>query len=488
MRCTCAKFFRQRPAPQRQGIIFVAALGVILVLTTVVLVLAQNMRTESLASANRVSYLQADAVEQGAEKWVLANVESAGSVSLTVTQIPANAMQLNSGYFWLISPDPDSDQIQAYGMVDETRKLNINVATEQQLMALPNMTQDIADSIISWRGATSTSSSTASSGATDSYYQSLTEPYAMKNAPFESIEELLLIKDIDQQLLYGYDINRDGVLSTAEQQAAGAASTVNSTTNGTRGIANDLTIYTTQAESRINVNGGTSTKLQNLLLKSVSSARANVILNNITTATRAARGRPPFGTLADFYTASGMSADEFKALAGLITTNTATTVSGLINPNTAGREVLGALFTGATGTSLTSSDADAVISARANATNSSSGSSSSSVSSNSTTTNLGWVVDALGPTKAATILNSFTTGSYQYSADIVAVSPDGRSFKRVRIVVDDRNSPAKIIYRKDLTSLGWPLPQDIRTALRSGQPIGTDQSNTNTLSNSVTGS
>jgi hypothetical protein len=66
-----------------------------------------------------------------------------------------------------------------------------------------------------------------------------------------------------------------------------------------------------------------------------------------------------------------------------------------------------------------------------------------------------------------------TTNSYQYSADIVAVSSDGRAFKRVRIVVDARETPARIVYRKDLTSDGWPLPQDVLDQLRSGNGLQT---------------
>ena len=75
------------------------------------------------------------------------------------------------------------------------------------------------------------------------------------------------------------------------------------------------------------------------------------------------------------------------------------------------------------------------------------------------------------PTKAGAIGGRITGRSYQYSADIVAVSGDGRAFKRVRIVVDAGQTPPKIVYRKDLTALGWPLPQDIRDALRSGKPL-----------------
>jgi hypothetical protein len=67
--------------------------------------------------------------------------------------------------------------------------------------------------------------------------------------------------------------------------------------------------------------------------------------------------------------------------------------------------------------------------------------------------------------------NTLSGTSYQYSADIVAVSGDGRAFKRVRIVVDCQAAPSKIVYRRDLTNLGWPLPLETRTQLRSGQGI-----------------
>jgi hypothetical protein len=86
------------------------------------------------------------------------------------------------------------------------------------------------------------------------------------------------------------------------------------------------------------------------------------------------------------------------------------------------------------------------------------------------------VTNALGTAAPQGFLQATTTTSYQYSADIVAVSGDGRAFKRVRIVVDcspakgatTATQPCRIVYRRDLTGLGWPLPPDIRTQLRSG--------------------
>jgi hypothetical protein len=98
-----------------------------------------------------------------------------------------------------------------------------------------------------------------------------------------------------------------------------------------------------------------------------------------------------------------------------------------------------------------------------------------------------WVTSIIGQATYTQLKNQklIVGSSNKYSADIVAVSGDGRSFKRVRIVVDNTATPAKIVYRKDLTSFGWPLTDDIRKQLRSGQGIevgGTLGAQTNTSS------
>ena len=84
---------------------------------------------------------------------------------------------------------------------------------------------------------------------------------------------------------------------------------------------------------------------------------------------------------------------------------------------------------------------------------------------------MAWIVNALTPQKAAAIGSYITGRSFFYSADIVAVGGDASWSKRVRIVVDAHNSPPSIVYRKDLTYLGWPLPQNVVDALKHHQPL-----------------
>ena len=119
----------------------------------------------------------------------------------------------------------------------------------------------------------------------------------------------------------------------------------------------------------------------------------------------------------------------------------------MVNVNTAPPEVLMCL------PGMQQSDAQALVAARSSNAN----------------PGIGWIFQAISPQTAANLTRYITARSYIYSADIVAVSGDGRSFKRVRIVVDSRQTPAKIIYRRDLTDLGWPLPGDIRDSLKKGQ-------------------
>ena len=58
----------------------------------------------------------------------------------------------------------------------------------------------ILDSILDWRD---TDDLHRLNGAENDYYRSLTEPYDCKNAPFDAVEELLLVRGITPELFYG---------------------------------------------------------------------------------------------------------------------------------------------------------------------------------------------------------------------------------------------------------------------------------------------
>ena len=57
----------------------------------------------------------------------------------------------------------------------------------------------------------------------------------------------------------------------------------------------------------------------------------------------------------------------------------------------------------------------------------------------------------------------FLTGqSYQFSADMAALGPFGRGYRRTRFVFDLSEGAPKIIYRQNLSHLGWALGRETR--------------------------
>lgn len=115
-----------------------------------------------------------------------------------------------------------------FGVGDENSKLNLNSLllfdpTGQvgfnMLLQLPNMTPDLANSILDWLDPRT--STPREGGAKDDEYQGRSPPYRCKNGPLDSLEEMLLIKGVTPFLLYGNDRNRNGVLDPDEDAGSG---------------------------------------------------------------------------------------------------------------------------------------------------------------------------------------------------------------------------------------------------------------------------
>ncbi|QOV89821.1 general secretion pathway protein GspK [Humisphaera borealis] len=449
---------------RRHGTILVMVLWGMIVLTGIILVFGRTVQVEAISSNNRVSTIQTAAILRGAEQYVLSLVENAAGDPTYVVDASSEAMAVGTnpvdgrpmGYFWIIKPDTGNPELTAFGLVDESSKINLNNASRETLMKLPKMTEDIADSIIDWRD---TDENVTNQGAESSYYSNLPQGYNAKNDRFEAIEELRLVlqprlKDarLVDEFLYGYDLNHDGVMSARETSAGGMSSAFSSATNDGRGIAPFVTVYSVEANTntgRTDVNGD-SNQLRDAMRKIFQRTRADQIVQLATTGPAPPGGRR-FANVFDFCGKGTMSPQEVRQAYDKLHANQGRTATGRVNLNTAPREVLLAM------PGLEEQDVDKLLSAR-NA---------------ETGTSLAWVYEAIGPQKAAAIGSLLTNKSYQYSADIVAMSSNGKSFKRIRIIADARRTPARIVYRKDLSDLGWPLDESIRYSLQQGGVLDT---------------
>ncbi len=127
--------------------------------------------------------------------------------------------------FSIVANDPlaqanDTTAVR-YGVTDEASKLNLNSATKDQLISLIQYVirtqqvnaEDLTKAILYWRS----SGKDAQVDATeDAYYQNLDHPYAVKHAPFDSVEELLMVRGMTGPILFGEDWNRNGFLDANE--------------------------------------------------------------------------------------------------------------------------------------------------------------------------------------------------------------------------------------------------------------------------------
>jgi general secretion pathway protein K len=140
-----------------------------------------------------IAYDVSDTVDGYAEQWA-----SGGTLFKDVAA--------GMGSYSLFVSYPQKDVPPAYGIIDEARKINVNTAERkilQRLFESLGVSSDdsakIAASIIDFRDEDSELSMPIGS-AEDGYYRNLREPYACKDAPFEALDELLLVKGITQDI------------------------------------------------------------------------------------------------------------------------------------------------------------------------------------------------------------------------------------------------------------------------------------------------
>ncbi|MCG8651997.1 MAG: general secretion pathway protein GspK, partial [Pirellulales bacterium] len=121
------------------------------------------------------------------------------------------------------------------------------------LMALPGMTEEVAESILDWLDE---DDEPRPNGAELDYYSSLPTPYEPANGPLQTVDDLLLVRGVTPTLLFGADTNRNGVIDADEQQRYG----VSIDTPGALGWSAYLTVHGAEAnktrsgELRVNVN------------------------------------------------------------------------------------------------------------------------------------------------------------------------------------------------------------------------------------------
>lgn len=180
-----------------------------------------------------------------------------------------------------------------FGLEDESARLNLNtilVADARDprgslgrslLMGLPGMTESIADAILDWLDE---DDEPREFGAERDYYTSLSPAYEPQNGPLESIDQLLLVREVTPELLFGFDRNRNYIVDNDEAQLYGIDNVDNSTGSLNRGWAAYLTLRSGERNLRadgspkIDVNAEDLETLHAELSEVLDADQANFII------------------------------------------------------------------------------------------------------------------------------------------------------------------------------------------------------------------
>jgi len=453
------------PRATRKGSVLVIVLWIAFGLVSLALYFANSMNFELRASDNRVSALAADQAIEGAVRYLdylLAAQVADGSngIFLSLSDAQCQAVPVGDARYWLIGRDtnnPVGPGQLCFGLVDEASKLSLNKAASNTIIWLPRMTVDLTQAILDWRD-------TNGNGPTVTYYAMQQPSYQCKCDPFETVDELRLLYGADMDTLLGEDANRNGILDPNETDD-------NQDGMLDPGVLEYFTVYSREPNTnsdgvaRINIASlsSSSTQLASLLQTNFGTARANEVLGNLGLLSGGSSRGPGGGRTGgqsssgattvrftsplQFYVRSGLTATEFAQIATNLTTTSGRYIEGRVNVNTASAAVLACLMEGDTAA------AEQLVNYRQSDPNN--------------LTSIAWVIDALGQSypealQALQASDCITTESYQFTADIAALGPYGRGYRRVKYVFDTSSGTPKIVYRQDLTQLGWALGREVR--------------------------
>ena len=428
----------------QRGSVFILVLWISFGLVVLSLYFANSMSFELKAADNRFAAVQAQHAINGAARYasyVILTLATNGVVP-ELQSYRSEWVPVGEASFWFLGRAIDekvrSETIPVFGLVDEASKLNLNTATAEMLQGLPGMSAEFAAAIVDWRD---TNADLSENGAEDENYQRLNPPRRCKNAPFESVDELRLVYGATLELIYGEDSNRNGILDPNENDGDISLPLDNRDGNLDQGVAAYVTVHSRQTNSRADgsprVNVSNRNNLNQLLTDTFGSARAAEITANLPN---------QFTSILHFYVASGMMPDEFAQIEDAITTASQAVTQGLVNVNTASEVVLSCI------PGIGEAKAASMVAHRA--------SNSSQLSS------VAWVKDVLDTATIQQAGRYLTGRTYQFSADVVAVGRFNRGFRRTRFVIDSSEALPRVVYRQDLTSLGWAIGLQVRNNLQ----------------------
>ncbi|MHC4779485.1 MAG: type II secretion system minor pseudopilin, partial [Planctomycetota bacterium] len=372
--------FRVPGFGRRAGVVLIGALWVMAFLALVVVSYVASQGVElkvagAHADRSQALHLASSGIEHA--KFVLMADETAHDGPFEEwLQDPEmfERVALGDGFFSLIRPNTEDAVETAHGLEDECAKVNLNTAPVEVLKELPGMSDALAEAIVDWRDEDD--EVTGEGGAESDHYMRLDPPYEVKNAPFDTVEELLLVKDFTTEVLYGEDGNRNGVLDPNEDDGDESLPPDDHDGELDGGLVDFVTVYSytpnmaLDGQPRVNINEAEKGALQQRLGELLPEAKITWIMEY-----RKAKlgGESVFpdekyvtpANVVPLFPVPGVQGQpltfgDYRKIADLVTVESGNRIEGKINVNTARKEVLEAL------PQITDEEVDTILAEREN--------------------------------------------------------------------------------------------------------------------------
>ena len=438
--------------------VYLLALIVVLVISTIAVVMAAGAGLRLRAQDDALGKAAARQAALGVLRAVvndLSTSQTSGLQPSLLTVLPEGET-VGACRVVLVGRDPAGNR-QQFALIPESGRISLAALTDtsvpQQLRdrlrdaltALPGMSVEITAAIVDWGDEDDTVDEDGGAERNDSTYQGAAVPYAPRNARFETIDELRLVRGVTDTVFFGEDLNSNGRLDPGED--------ANGNGRLDPGLRELVTI-----ESREPATAASGDTLSNVN----NAGERTTLFTDLFAATRAAElaleATNAGGTFANrlhFLASLDLSDSEIAALWPRVTVRSGGGPGGggagaqdpvgrvgLIDAWSCHESVLVALVGAGT--------AGKIMSARPA----------------TMPAGPGWLVHALAPAEAVTAGMALTSGGYQFRADILAVSGDGAGWCRLEARIDCATGYPRVTALRSADALGWPFPAVSREHLR----------------------
>ena len=198
----------------QHGLVLVVVMWALMALIVLAFELSSTMRIEALSTLTYEREIEAYYLAQAGFHRALHSIVRAGQQGQDFLNNPdaLDPSQENSPQdIWLRGDGRWVDEEFGAGgyqvrVNDESGKININTVEEAALREIfnhlefdPDLAQELADAILDWRDPDPLE---RLNGVESDYYLSLPIPYPAKDGPFDTPDELLLVRGITPELFY----------------------------------------------------------------------------------------------------------------------------------------------------------------------------------------------------------------------------------------------------------------------------------------------